>query len=66
MERQAGCWLEQDREGYLLGHRQFGIGMIVRHAFDAGTNPGTAFGDVHACLFPGGVPEKTQHGADHR
>ena len=38
-----GWWSKRDihnQEGYLLGNRQFGVTMMVMHAFGAGTNPG--------------------------
>ena len=42
-----GWWSKrqaQDREGYLLGGRQFGVWYMIMHAFGAGTNPGDATG----------------------
>ena len=41
-------WLSKrgihDREGFLLGNRQFGVGYMVMHAFGAGTHPGDVAG----------------------
>ena len=34
------------QEGYLMGNRRFGIGMMVMHAFGAGTHPGDVAGVV--------------------
>ena len=51
-----GWWSKrqaQDREGYLLGNRQFGIPMMVMHAFGAGTNPGDATGVVSKTVAGG-------------
>ena len=36
----------ETQEGYLVGNREFGTGMMVMHAFGAGTNPGDAAGVV--------------------
>jgi len=33
-----------DQEGFLLGNRQFGVPMMVMHAFGAGTHPGDVAG----------------------
>ncbi len=44
-----GWWSKRgihDREGFLLGGRQFGVGMMVMHAFGAGTHPGDVAGVV--------------------
>ncbi|VGO17796.1 Osmoregulated proline transporter OpuE [Pontiella desulfatans] len=44
-----GWWSKKSagsQEGYLLGNRQFGIWMMIMHAFGAGTNPGDAAGVV--------------------
>lgn len=38
-----GWWSKRsvrDHEGYLLGNRQFGTGMMIMHSFGAGTHPG--------------------------
>ena len=38
-----GWWSKQgihNQEGFLLGNRQFGVSMMIMHAFGAGTNPG--------------------------
>jgi len=42
-----GWWSKRgihDREGFLLGNRQFGWPMMVMHAFGAGTHPGDVAG----------------------
>ena len=42
-----GWWSKHEakgREGFLLGRRQFGIPMMVMHAFGAGTHPGDVAG----------------------
>jgi len=42
-----GWWSKKgihDREGFLLGNRQFGVGYMVMHAFGAGTHPGDVAG----------------------
>jgi Na+/proline symporter len=42
-----GWWSKQgirNQEGFLLGNRQFGVGMMIMHAFGAGTNPGDVAG----------------------
>ena len=42
-----GWWSKRgihDREGFLLGKRQFGVSMMVMHAFGAGTHPGDVAG----------------------
>ncbi len=44
-----GWWSKrqaQDREGYLLASRQFGVPMMVMHAFGAGTNPTDTAGTI--------------------
>jgi len=41
------------QEGYLLGNRQFGTGMMVMHAFGAGTNPGDAAGVISGTVKGG-------------
>ena len=41
------------QEGYLLGNRQFGTGMMVMHAFGAGTNPGDAAGVISKTVSSG-------------
>ena len=44
-----GWWSKHsihDREGFLLGNRRFGVGMMVMHAFGAGTHPGDVAGVV--------------------
>ncbi len=50
-----GWWSKRrihSQEGYLLGNRQFGVGMMVMHSFGAGTHPGA----------PAGVMSKTVTG----
>ena len=52
-----GWWSRRgvsSREGYLLGNRRFGVGMMVMHAFGAGTNPGDATGVVSGTVSAGG------------
>ena len=42
-----GWWSKKgivDREGFLLGNRQFGVWYMVMHAFGAGTHPGDVAG----------------------
>ncbi|MFC1805475.1 sodium:solute symporter [Planctomycetota bacterium] len=42
-----GWWCKRsihDREGFLLGNRQFGVWYMVMHAFGAGTHPGDVAG----------------------
>jgi Na+/proline symporter len=42
-----GWWSKKgivDREGFLLGNRQFGVAYMVMHAFGAGTHPGDVAG----------------------
>ena len=42
-----GWWSKREakgREGFLLGRRQFGVPMMVMHAFGAGTHPGDVAG----------------------
>jgi len=42
-----GWWSKRgivDREGFLLGNRQFGVWYMVMHAFGAGTHPGDVAG----------------------
>ena len=42
-----GWWSKRgihNQEGYLLGNRQFGVLMMIMHAFGAGTHPGNVAG----------------------
>lgn len=51
-----GWWSKREargREGFLLGKRQFGIGMMVMHAFGAGTHPGDVAGVVSKSVSNG-------------
>lgn len=51
-----GWWSRRgihDQEGYLLGHRRFGVWMMVMHAFGAGTNPGDVAGVVSKTVSGG-------------
>ena len=51
-----GWWSKsqaQDREGYLLGGRQFGVPMMVMHAFGAGTNPTDTTGTISKTVAGG-------------
>ena len=51
-----GWWSKrqaQDREGYLVGGRQFGVPMMVMHAFGAGTNPTDTAGTISKTVAGG-------------
>jgi solute:Na+ symporter, SSS family len=51
-----GWWSKRgiaDQEGYLLGNRQFGVTMMVMHAFGAGTNPGDVAGVMSRTVSSG-------------
>jgi len=51
-----GWWSRQraqDPEGYLLGGRQFGVPMMVMHAFGAGTNPTDTTGTISKTVAGG-------------
>ena len=51
-----GWWSKRGthtQEGYLLGNRQFGTGMMVMHAFGAGTNPSDAAGVISKTVSSG-------------
>ncbi|UCD50658.1 MAG: sodium:solute symporter family protein [Phycisphaerales bacterium] len=51
-----GWWSKRgiaNQEGYLLGNRQFGVTMMVMHAFGAGTNPGDVAGVVSKTVSAG-------------
>jgi len=51
-----GWWcrrMADSQEGYLVGNRRFGVGMMVMHAFGAGTNPGDAAGVVSKTVAGG-------------
>ena len=53
-----GWWSKhraQDREGYLLGGRKFGVAMMTMHAFGAGTNPGDTGGVISKSTVVGGA-----------
>ena len=41
------------REGYMMGKRQFGVSMMVMHAFGAGTHPGDVAGVVSGAVRSG-------------
>ncbi|MFO8012294.1 MAG: hypothetical protein R6X20_03205 [Phycisphaerae bacterium] len=52
-----GWWSKKgivDREGFLLGGRQFGIAYMVMHAFGAGTHPGDVAGVTSKTVERGG------------
>jgi Na+/proline symporter len=52
-----GWWSKKgivDREGFLLGNRQFGIAYMVMHAFGAGTHPGDVAGVTSKTVERGG------------
>jgi Na+/proline symporter len=51
-----GWWSKrgiQNQEGYLLGNRQFGVPMMIMHAFGAGTHPGNVAGVMSAAVVSG-------------
>jgi Na+/proline symporter len=51
-----GWWSKREagsQEGYLVGNRRFGVGMMVMHAFGAGTNPGDVAGVVSKTVSGG-------------
>ncbi len=51
-----GWWSKREargREGFLLGRRRFGIGMMVMHAFGAGTHPGDVAGVMSKTVSDG-------------
>jgi len=52
-----GWWCKRsihDREGFLLGNRQFGVWYMVMHAFGAGTHPGDVAGVTSKTVERGG------------
>ncbi|HUT34597.1 MAG TPA: hypothetical protein VNE39_14005 [Planctomycetota bacterium] len=51
-----GWWSKREakgREGFLMGKRQFGVPMMVMHAFGAGTHPGDVTGVMSATVKSG-------------
>ncbi|MHC4890547.1 MAG: sodium:solute symporter family protein [Planctomycetota bacterium] len=51
-----GWWSKRgthSQEGYLLGNRQFGVPMMVMHAFGAGTHPGNVAGVMSQAVVSG-------------
>jgi len=51
-----GWWSKRgahSQEGYLLGNRQFGVLMMVMHAFGAGTHPGNVAGVMSEAVVSG-------------
>jgi len=51
-----GWWSKRgthSQEGYLLGNRQFGVSMMIMHAFGAGTHPGNVAGVMSAAIVSG-------------
>jgi len=51
-----GWWSKRgthSQEGYLLGNRQFGVPMMIMHAFGAGTHPGNVAGVMSAAVVSG-------------
>jgi len=51
-----GWWSKrgtQSQEGYLLGNRQFGVWMMIMHAFGAGTHPGNVAGVMSEAVVSG-------------
>ena len=52
-----GWWCKRgihNREGFLLGNRQFGVWYMVMHAFGAGTHPGDVAGVTSKTVERGG------------
>src|SRR3989304_8675333 len=51
-----GWWSKRgitSQEGYLLGKRQFGVPMMIMHAFGAGTHPGNIAGVMSETVVSG-------------
>jgi len=51
-----GWWSKRgahSQEGYLLGNRQFGVTMMIMHAFGAGTHPGNVAGVMSEATVSG-------------
>ncbi|MBL7187780.1 MAG: sodium:solute symporter family protein [Phycisphaerae bacterium] len=51
-----GWWSKRgthSQEGYLLGNRQFGVSMMIMHAFGAGTHPGNVAGVMSEATVSG-------------
>ncbi|HUT34598.1 MAG TPA: hypothetical protein VNE39_14010 [Planctomycetota bacterium] len=51
-----GWWSKREakgREGYMMGRRQFGVPMMVMHAFGAGTHPGDVAGVMSGTVRSG-------------
>ncbi len=51
-----GWWSKRgihNQEGYLLGNRQFGVLMMIMHAFGAGTHPGNVAGVMSQAVVSG-------------
>ncbi|MBM4042401.1 MAG: sodium:solute symporter family protein [Planctomycetes bacterium] len=51
-----GWWSRHEakgREGYMMGRRQFGVPMMVMHAFGAGTHPGDVAGVMSGAVRSG-------------
>ncbi|HPD15930.1 MAG TPA: hypothetical protein PLE19_13335 [Planctomycetota bacterium] len=51
-----GWWSKREakgREGFLMGKRQFGVPMMIMHAFGAGTHPGDVTGVMSATVKSG-------------
>ena len=51
-----GWWSKHEakgREGYMMGRRQFGVPMMVMHAFGAGTHPGDVAGVMSGAVRSG-------------
>ncbi|MGD8499041.1 MAG: sodium:solute symporter family protein [Phycisphaerales bacterium] len=51
-----GWWSKRgthSQEGYLLGNRQFGVPMMIMHAFGAGTHPGNVAGVMSEAVVSG-------------
>lgn len=51
-----GWWSKREakgRDGFLMGKRQFGVPMMIMHAFGAGTHPGDVTGVMSATVKSG-------------
>lgn len=51
-----GWWSKREakgRDGFLIGKRQFGVPMMIMHAFGAGTHPGDVTGVMSATVKSG-------------
>ena len=51
-----GWWSKRgirNQEGYLLGNRQYGVPMMIMHAFGAGTHRGNVAGVMRQAVVSG-------------